>query len=60
MSSRSWVALSLARRPDILCWVLKGRTPRSLMLFVGQSARLASRSGTILANGAYVLTLSDP
>ena len=27
---------SLARRPEIFCWVFSGRTPRSLMLFVGQ------------------------
>src|SRR5271165_4242878 len=36
MSSRSWVASSLVSRPEIFCWVLVGRTPRSLMLFVGQ------------------------
>ena len=28
---------SLVRRPDIFCWVFRGRTPRSLMLFVGQT-----------------------
>jgi hypothetical protein len=33
MSSRSWVVSSLVKRPDIFCWVLFGRTPRSLMLF---------------------------
>ena len=27
---------SLVSRPEIFCWVLVGRTPRSLMLFVGQ------------------------
>src|SRR6266480_226198 len=37
MSSRSWVTSSLARRPEIFCWVFSGRTPRSLMLFVGQT-----------------------
>ena len=26
----------LVRRPEIFCWVFSGRTPRSLMLFVGQ------------------------
>src|SRR6266567_5065836 len=38
MSRRSWVASSLVSRPEIFCWVLTGRTPRSLMLFVGQIA----------------------
>jgi hypothetical protein len=33
MSRRSWVTSSLARRPEIFCWVFSGRTPRSLMLF---------------------------
>jgi hypothetical protein len=27
------VTSSLARRPEIFCWVFRGRTPRSLMLF---------------------------
>jgi hypothetical protein len=35
MSRRSWVTSSLARRPEIFCWVFSGRTPCSLMLFVG-------------------------
>src|SRR5580704_2687670 len=37
MSRRSWVTSSLARRPEIFCWVFVGRTPRSLMLFVGHT-----------------------
>jgi hypothetical protein len=37
MASRSWVMFSLVNRPDIFCWVLTGRTRRSLMLFVGQT-----------------------
>jgi hypothetical protein len=36
MPGRSWVASSLVSRPEIFCWVFSGRTPRSLMLFVGQ------------------------
>src|ERR1035441_10331311 len=36
MSRRSWVTSSLVRRPEIFCWVFRGRTPRSLILFVGQ------------------------
>src|SRR6266496_1220735 len=36
MSRRSWVTSSLARRPEIFCCVFRGRTPLSLMLFVGQ------------------------
>jgi hypothetical protein len=27
MSRRSWVTSSLARRPEIFCWVFRGRTP---------------------------------
>src|SRR3974377_1039441 len=37
MSRRSWVASSLVSRPEIFCWVLVGRTPRSLILFVGHT-----------------------
>ena len=43
---------SLARRPEIFCWVFSGRTPRSLMLFVGQmpvSAVKRSTSGAAVA-----------
>src|ERR1039458_4943554 len=36
MSRRSWVTSSLVRRPEIFCWVFRGRTPRLLILFVGQ------------------------
>jgi hypothetical protein len=32
----AWVASSLVSRPEIFCWVFSGRTPRSLILFVGQ------------------------
>jgi hypothetical protein len=39
MSRRSWVTSSLARRPEIFCCVFSGRTPLSLMLFVGHTMR---------------------
>ena len=32
MSRRSWVTLSLVRRPETFCWVLRGRTLRSARL----------------------------
>jgi hypothetical protein len=45
------VTSSLVSRPEIFCWVFTGRTPRSLMLFVGQilvssqSAQQVARPG---------------
>src|ERR1019366_4223711 len=38
MSRRSWVVSSLVSRPETFCWVLGGRRPDSLMLFVGHTA----------------------
>ena len=51
MSSRSWVVSSLVSRPETFCWVFVGRTPRSLMLFVGQIAVSAvnRRNGVFVA-----------
>src|SRR2546421_490991 len=46
MSSRFWVTSSLARRPEIFCWVFRGRTPLSLMLFVGHTVVSSVNSST--------------
>jgi hypothetical protein len=49
MSSRSWVTSSLVRRPEIVCWVFRGRTPRSLMLLVGQALVARGKAQHVVA-----------
>src|SRR5580704_11350291 len=60
MSRRFWVTSSLVRRPLIICWVFRGRTPRSERLLVGQTDVSEAKRSTSASRALQNSSISRP